>query len=54
MVGRTTFIIAHRLSTIINADRIIVLQQGRVVDVGRHVELLYRPGLYQNLYNQVG
>ncbi|MEM7737296.1 MAG: ABC transporter ATP-binding protein [Deinococcota bacterium] len=52
MVGRTTFIIAHRLSTVIGADMIVVMQAGRVVDVGTHNELLARRGLYQNLYQK--
>ncbi|MEM6427727.1 MAG: ABC transporter ATP-binding protein [Deinococcota bacterium] len=52
MVGRTTFIIAHRLSTVIGADMIVVMQAGRVVDVGTHNELVARRGLYQNLYQK--
>jgi len=47
--GRTTFVIAHRLSTIKFADRIVVLNEGRVVDTGRHEELLARCPLYQML-----
>ncbi|HEX5371131.1 MAG TPA: ABC transporter transmembrane domain-containing protein [Aquabacterium sp.] len=49
MKGRTTLIIAHRLSTVINAHRIAVLDQGQLVDVGTHAELLSRCALYQRL-----
>jgi len=48
--GRTTIIIAHRLSTIINADRIIVLDQGRIAEVGSHAQLLDQGGIYSKLY----
>ncbi len=48
--GRTTFIIAHRLSTISRADRILVIDQGRIVDAGRYDELLHRRGPFRNLY----
>ncbi len=50
MVGRTTLVIAHRLSTIRNADRIIVLAGGRIVQEGTHEELLGQEGEYRNLY----
>lgn len=50
MRNRTTFVIAHRLSTIMHADKIVVLEEGRVVQVGSHQELLRQGGLYQKLY----
>jgi subfamily B ATP-binding cassette protein MsbA len=52
MAGRTSFVIAHRLSTIMNADRIIVLKDGRIIEQGGHGELLERGGEYKNLYEQ--
>jgi ATP-binding cassette subfamily B multidrug efflux pump len=50
MEGRTSFIIAHRLSTIINADKIVVLHDGKVIEMGTHNELLARKGRYFHLY----
>lgn len=50
MRGRTSFVIAHRLSTIINADQIVVLDDGQIVEQGTHEELLARRGRYYNLY----
>ncbi len=52
MRDRTSLIIAHRLSTILGADRIVVMQEGRIVDSGRHEELLGRCELYTRLYNR--
>ena len=51
-VGRTVVMISHRLSTLVNADAILVMQQGRLVDSGRHEELLSRCETYQHLWNQ--
>jgi ATP-binding cassette subfamily B protein len=51
-VGRTVVMISHRLSTLVNADKIMVMQQGSLVDAGRHEELLTRSDTYQHLWNQ--
>lgn len=52
MKGRTNFLIAHRLSTIMNADRILVIEAGKIIDFGTHTELVNRPGLYRDLYQE--
>lgn len=51
MEGRTSFVIAHRLSTIKNADVILVINDGEVVEMGNHNELLKKNGYYAKLYN---
>ncbi|HJA91212.1 MAG TPA: ABC transporter ATP-binding protein, partial [Candidatus Jeotgalibaca merdavium] len=50
MEGRTSFVIAHRLSTIRNADKILVLDQGNILEIGSHDELLAKGGYYKDLY----
>jgi len=52
MRGRTTFIIAHRLSSVVDADRIVVIEDGAIVDIGRHDELVARPGIYRDTYRE--
>ena len=51
MEGRTSFIVAHRLSTIKEADRILVMRDGKIIEQGTHTELLARGGFYAELYN---
>lgn len=50
MQGRTTFVVAHRLSTIENADQILVMEKGRIVERGTHRQLMEHNGLYAKLY----
>ena len=49
MAGRTSLVIAHRLSTVLEADRIVVMEEGKVVEEGKHAELAARGGLYARL-----
>ena len=51
MKGRTSFVIAHRLSTIKNADMILVMKDGDIIEQGTHDELLAKNGFYAELYN---
>ena len=51
MKGRTSFVIAHRLSTIRNADLILVMKDGDIIEQGNHDELMEQQGFYADLYN---
>jgi subfamily B ATP-binding cassette protein MsbA len=51
--GRTTLIIAHRLSTIAKADRIVVMEKGRIVEIGKHTQLIEKQGIYAKLYQKL-
>jgi len=50
--GRTTFVIAHRLSTVRNADKIVVMEKGRISSIGTHESLLQTSRLYSEIYNR--
>ena len=52
MKGRTSFVIAHRLSTILNADKILVLSDGRLVETGTHADLIQLGGIYHGLFQK--
>jgi len=50
-IGRTTIVIAHRLSTVENADKIVVMKNGSIIEVGNHKDLIQKKGDYHKLYN---
>jgi len=51
MIGRTTILIAHRLSTVVNADEIVVMNKGKIIEKGSHIQLLAQNGAYARLYH---
>ena len=52
MRGRTSFVIAHRLSTVVNADKILVIEKGRIAEEGKHEALLEKNGIYKSLWDE--
>jgi len=51
MIGRTTILIAHRLSTVVNSDEIVVMNKGKIIEKGSHIQLLAQNGAYASLYH---
>ena len=52
LIGRTSLVIAHRLSTIVNADQILVIENGQIAEFGKHEELIAKKGIYFDLYQR--